>query len=59
LEVPLNLDEVERRTRDYRVTVKQSMAERTADSVKDTATMAGGRIRGTLGKVLKRRTDTE
>ena len=55
LEVPLDLDEVERRTRDYRVTVKRSMAERTAGSVKDTATMAGGKFRGTFGRVLKRR----
>ncbi len=56
LEVTLNLDEVEKRTRDYRVTVKQSMAGKAADAIRNTTTATGRRAKGTLGKVLKRRT---
>lgn len=56
LEVPLDLDEIERRTRDYRETVKQSMARRATTSVRDKATRAGGKARSTFRKVLKRRT---
>ncbi|MBA3423721.1 MAG: hypothetical protein H0U04_04095, partial [Rubrobacter sp.] len=56
LEVPLDLDEIERRTRDYRETVKQSMAGRAKDSVRDKATRAGEGAKQALGKVLKRRT---
>ena len=59
LEAPLDLDEVERRTRDYRMIVERSMAEKIAGSVKDTTTIAGSKVRGTLGKVLKRRAETE
>lgn len=55
LEVTLDLDEVEKKTRDYRVAAKQTMAER-ATSVRDTATLAGSQARNALGKVLKRRT---
>jgi tellurite resistance protein/RNA polymerase subunit RPABC4/transcription elongation factor Spt4 len=54
LNIPLNLTEVERKTRDYRVTVKQSIAGRTAGSVKDAATTASDKVRGVLGKVIKR-----
>lgn len=54
LEVPLDLDEVEERTRDYRVTVRRSMSERATSTARDTATMARDRARGMLGKVLKR-----
>ncbi|MDP8951381.1 MAG: hypothetical protein M3N18_03920 [Actinomycetota bacterium] len=54
--VPLDLEEVEKRTRDYRVAVKQSMAGRAAGTVKDTATSTGRRAKGALGKVLRRRT---
>jgi tellurite resistance protein len=57
LEVTLNLDEVERRTQDYRVTIKRSIVEKTVGSVKGSATMAGGKVRGNLGKVFKRRID--
>lgn len=57
LEVPLDLDELERRTRDYRMTVKQGMVEKTAGSVRNVATATSGKVRGALGKVLKRRTD--
>ena len=56
LGVPLDLEEVEKRTRDYRVAVKQSMAGRAAGTVKDTATSTGRRAKGALGKVFKRRT---
>ena len=54
LGVPLNLDEVEKRTRDYQVATKQSMAERVS-SVRDTATAAGSKARNTLGKVFRHR----
>lgn len=53
LEVPLNLDEVERKTRDYREPVKQSISEKATRSVKDTTTTVGGKVKG-LGKILKR-----
>ncbi|MBA3792138.1 MAG: TerB family tellurite resistance protein [Rubrobacter sp.] len=56
LEVTLNPDEVEKRTRDYRVTVKQSMAGKAADAIRNTTTATGRRAKGALGKVLKRRT---
>ena len=56
LGVPLDLEEVEKRTLDYRVAVKQSMAGRAAGTVKDTATSTGRRAKGALGKVLRRRT---
>lgn len=56
LEVPLDLDEVEKKTRDYRMVAQRSMAERATSSARDTATTAGGRARNALGKVLKRRT---
>lgn len=54
LEVPLDLDKVEKRTRDYRVAARQGMAERVASSARDTATTAGGKARSTLGKILRR-----
>jgi tellurite resistance protein len=54
LEVSLDLDEIEARTRNYRETVKQNIAEKTTASVKNTATMVGGKVKG-LGKVLKRK----
>jgi len=56
LEVTFNPDEVEKRTRDYRVTVKQSMAGKAADAIRNTTTATGRRAKGALGKVLKRRT---
>jgi len=56
LEVTLNPDEVEKRIRDYRVTVKQSMAGKAADAIRNTTTATGRRAKGALGKVLKRRT---
>ncbi len=56
LEVPLDLEEVEKRTRDYRMAVKQSMAGRAAGTFRNTATTTGRRAKGALGKVLKRRT---
>ncbi len=58
LDISLDLDEVELKTRDYRVAVKQSIAEKTAGSVKDAAAIASGKIRGVLGKALKRK-DTD
>jgi RNA polymerase subunit RPABC4/transcription elongation factor Spt4/uncharacterized tellurite resistance protein B-like protein len=76
LNIPLDLDEAERKTQDYQVVVKQNIFERTAGvaggaavgaigvagqtagSVKDTATRAGGKAKGVLGKALKRRKDT-
>ncbi|WP_047864764.1 TerB family tellurite resistance protein [Rubrobacter aplysinae] len=57
LEVSLNLEEVEKMSRDYRETVERGVVEKTASSVKDTATMASGKVKG-FGKVLKR-TDAE
>lgn len=57
LRVSLDLDEIERRTRDYRVAVKQSMPEKAASSARDSVTATGGKVKGVLGKVLKRRTD--
>lgn len=59
LEVPLDLDEVESRTGEYRVTVKRSMPEKAASSIKDTATKTDGKMQGTLGKIFKRRTDVK
>jgi hypothetical protein len=56
LEVPLDLGEVEKRTRDYPVAVKQSMSGRAAGTVRATATTTGRRAKGALGKVLKRTT---
>ena len=60
LDVPLDLGEVEQRTKDYRVIVKQSIAGRATTSVRDTATLAGDKARRkarrTFGKILKRRT---
>ena len=53
LEVPLDLDEVEKKTRDYRVAAKQSMAERATSSVRDTATMAGSQARSVLAKIFE------
>lgn len=53
LEMPLHLGEVERKAQDYRITVKRSVAEEAVSSVKDTATMAGGKVRGKLRKVFK------
>lgn len=52
----MDLEEVEKRTRDYRVAVKQSVAGRAAGTVKDTATSTRRRAKGALGKVLKRKT---
>ena len=52
LGVPLDMDEVEKKTRDYRVAAKQSMAERVS-TVRDTATVAGSKARSTLGKVFR------
>lgn len=54
LDVPLDLNEVERQTRDYRATVKQNVLERTASSVKGMVTVTGGKVRGKLSKTLKR-----
>jgi len=58
--VPLDFDEIERRTRDYRETVKQSMPGRAKTIVRDKATLARdkarGKARSTFRKVLKRRT---
>jgi len=60
LQVPLDFDEIERRTRDYRETVKQSMPGRAKTIVRDKATLARdkarGKARSTFRKVLKRRT---
>lgn len=56
LEVPLDLDEVEKKTRDYRMDAKQSMAERATSSARATATIAGGKARGVLGKAFQRKT---
>ena len=55
LEVPLDLDEVERRTLEYRVAAKQSMISKATNSARDTAATAGGKARSALGKVLKSR----
>lgn len=54
LDVPLDSDEVGRRAQDYRKTVKQSLAEKAAGGVRDTATVAADKAKSTLGKVLKR-----
>jgi tellurite resistance protein/ribosomal protein L32 len=56
LQVPLDLEKVEKRTRDYRVVAKQSIVERATSSARTTATAAGGKARNALGKALKRRT---
>ncbi len=58
LGIPLDSGDVELKTRDYRVAVKQSIAGKTAGSVKDAAAIASGKIRGVLGKALKRK-DTD
>lgn len=55
LDLPLDPDEVGRRARDYRKTVKQSLAQKAAGGVRDTTTAAGDKAKRTLGKVLKRR----
>lgn len=53
LEVSLDVNEIEERTQAYRETVKQSIADKMATSVKDTATTTSGKVKG-LGKSLKR-----
>lgn len=60
--VSLDMDEIEQRTQDYRVIVKQSIFEKTAGvtggAVTKAASVAGqaaGKARGALGKVLKRK----
>lgn len=54
LDLPLDLNEVERQTRDYRATAKQNILEKTASSVKGTVTATGGMVRRKLSKTLKR-----
>lgn len=76
LDVPLDLDDAEKRAKDYQAIVEQNIfgksvevaggaatraigvAGQTAGSVRDTATMTRGKVKGVLGKALKRRRGT-
>ena len=53
LQVPLDLDKVEKRTRDYRVAAKQGITVRVSSSARDKATLAEGKARSVLGKVFR------
>lgn len=75
LNVPLDIDEVEARTTDYRIIVEEgffiktagaakeatskttSMAGQAAENVKGAATVAGGKVTSTFGKVFQRKND--
>jgi tellurite resistance protein len=56
LSVPLDLSAVEERTRVNRNAARRGTPERAMSSVRDAATMAGGRAKSALATVLKRRT---
>lgn len=64
LNVPLDMDDVERRTEAYRVVVEKNvfqkatgMAGQTAGTVKGVATAAGGKVVGVFGNVFQRKKD--
>jgi tellurite resistance protein len=51
LNVPLDINDVERRTRDYRVVMEKNIFQKTAGSTKESATKAAGTARKAAGNV--------
>jgi len=63
LNVPLDINDVERRTGDYRIVTKESvtkaagLAGQAAGNVKGAAATAGGKVSGAFGNVFRRKKD--
>lgn len=62
LGVPIDIDEVEQRAKDYRVVVEKGFVKKTtgaakdvAGSVKNAAASAGGKVTGAVGRVFRRK----
>lgn len=58
LNVFLDIDEVEKRAKDYRVIVEKNVFQKAAGNVKGATIAAGGKVSGAFGKVFRRRKDT-
>ena len=57
LDVPLDINAVERRSEDYRVVIERNIFQKTAGNAKGAAVTVGGKVSGVFGNIFRRKKD--